>query len=106
MDDQSDDVAFTVFHSTLTPEDLAVVEKALTKAVLDASGQPKDTIEQFMAAQVKLELEYRLKGAWNCIIGEKFGASVNVEENTYGQFYLDEKYNVFVFKNPSLGLGK
>lgn len=106
MDELSADVAFVILHSTIPPNEQEVVEKAVIKAVIDGGTQAKESVEQFIAAQIKLQLEYRLKGAWNCVVGEKFGASVNVEENTYGQFFVDEKYNVFVFKNPSLGLGK
>lgn len=106
MDDQSDDVDFVELHHTLTKDDLAVVRKAILRAVIDVSLQPKDTIDQFIATQVKHELEYRLKGSWNCVVGHKFGASVNVENNNYGQFFVDNCLNVFVFKNPSLGLSK
>lgn len=106
MDDESNDVQFVSLSHTFGPKELAIVEKAVTNAVLEALHRPRESLEQFIASQVKLELEYRLPGAWNCIVGEKFGASVNVEENTYGQFHVDDKFNVFIYKNPSLGIGK
>jgi len=92
---------FDLAH-TLTLEELSVVKEAIIKAVIESVMQPKDKIDQFISQEVKVDLEFTLKGAWNCIVGERFGASVNVEDNKYGQFFVDEKYNIFVFKNPTL----
>lgn len=99
------EVAYTEYANLLTDKEGSAAKEAVLKAVLEASIYPKETADQFIAQSVKQDLEYELKGSWNCIVGAKFGLAVNVEDNKYAQLFVDEKYNVFIFKNPSLKTG-
>lgn len=104
MQDDSQDVPFVDLNHTLSDAEMKVVEQIITRAVLDSVDQPKDTLEQHLATQIKLMLEHRLQGAWNCVVGDKFGVSVNVESNTYGQFFVDDRFNVFIYRSLSMAM--
>lgn len=105
MNDDSQDVPFVELNHTLNDTELKIVEQVITRAVLESVGHSKDTLDQHLATQVKLGLEHRLPGAWNCVVGDKFGVSVNVEGNAYGQFFVDDRFNVFVYRSLSMNSG-
>lgn|SRR3990167_7396205 len=99
------EIPFTEYANYLTDKESSVAREAILKAVTEAAIYPKESADQFIAQSVKQDLEFELKGSWNCIVGAKFGLAVNVEDNKYAQLFVDERYNIFLFKNPSLKTG-
>ncbi len=87
---------------TLSNEEERVVRAAINKAVRRASADPGEDLDQQLSAIIKVDLEVEFKSEWNCVVGGKFGLTVNCDENKYGQFYIEELCNVFVFKSPTM----
>ena len=87
---------------SLSNEEERVVRHAISKALKRAFAAPSEDLDQQLSAIIKVDLEVEFKTEWNCIVGSKFGVTVNCDDNKYGQFYVEEVCNVFVFKSPTM----
>lgn len=91
---------------TLNNEEERTVRAAISKALRRAFASPTEDLDQQLSAIIKVDLEVEFKSEWNCVVGGKFGLTVNCDENKYGQFYVEEVCNVFVFKSPTMRFHK
>lgn len=96
----------SILNSTLSVSEEKVITKAVERAMYRYIDDTGDNVDQLISSMIKIDVEVELKSEWNCIVGNKYGVTVNCDDNKYIQLFVNDTYNIFVYKSPTIKYNK